>query len=110
MKPLVSILIPAYNAEAWISDTLRCAIAQTWERKEIIVNDDGSTDRTLAIARQYESDQLRVVTHKNEGAAATRNKAYPLCRGRLHPILGRGRSHGAGQDSQADAGIARFFK
>jgi glycosyltransferase involved in cell wall biosynthesis len=81
MKPLVSILIPAYNAEAWISDTLRSAVAQTWERKEIIVVDDGSTDRTLAIARQFESDQLRVVTHKNQGAAATRNKALSLSRG-----------------------------
>jgi glycosyltransferase involved in cell wall biosynthesis len=81
MKPLVSILIPAYNAEAWISDTLRSAIAQTWEPKEIIVVDDGSTDGTLAVARQFESDQLRVVTHKNQGAAATRNKAYSLCHG-----------------------------
>ena len=81
MKPLVSILIPAYNAEAWISDTLRSAIAQTWEPKEIIVVDDGSTDRTLVIARQFESDQLRVVTHKNQGASATRNKALSLSRG-----------------------------
>ena len=40
MKPLVSILIPAYNAQAWISDTLRSAVAQTWEPKEIIVVDD----------------------------------------------------------------------
>ena len=47
IKPMVSILIPAYNAEAWISETLRSAIAQTWEAKEIIVVDDGSTDRTL---------------------------------------------------------------
>jgi glycosyltransferase involved in cell wall biosynthesis len=81
MRALVSILIPAYNAEEWISDTLRCAIAQTWEAKEIIVVDDGSTDRTLAIARQFESDQFRVVTQKNQGAAATRNQAFSLCRG-----------------------------
>jgi glycosyltransferase involved in cell wall biosynthesis len=81
MKPLVSILIPAYNAEAWISDTLRSAIAQTWEPKEIIVVDDSSTDRTLAVAKTFESDQLRVVTHKNQGASATRNKAYSLCKG-----------------------------
>ena len=81
MKPLVSILIPAYNAEGWISDTLRCAIAQTWEPKEIIVVDDGSTDQTLAVARKFESDQVRVYTHKNQGAAATRNKAYSLSKG-----------------------------
>ena len=81
MKPLVSILIPAYNAEAWISDTLRSAITQTWERKEIIVVDDGSTDQTLAVARQFESDQLRVVTQKNQGAAATRNNAFAMSKG-----------------------------
>jgi glycosyltransferase involved in cell wall biosynthesis len=81
MKPLVSILIPAYNAEAWISDTICSALAQTWEPKEIIVVDDGSTDRTLAIARQFESEHLHVVTHKNQGASATRNKAFSLSRG-----------------------------
>jgi glycosyltransferase involved in cell wall biosynthesis len=81
VKPLVSILIPAYNAEAWISDTLRSAIAQTWERKEIIVVDDGSKDQTLAVARQFESDQLKVVTQKNQGAAATRNNAFAMSKG-----------------------------
>jgi glycosyltransferase involved in cell wall biosynthesis len=81
MRPLVSILIPAYNAQAWISDTLRSALAQTWEPKEIIVVDDGSTDRTLAIARRFESSQLRVVTQKNQGAAAARNTAYSLSKG-----------------------------
>jgi len=79
--PLVSILIPAFNAQEWIADTLRSAIAQTWERKEIIVVDDGSTDRTLAIARQFESDCVCIVTHKNQGAASTRNRAFSLCRG-----------------------------
>ncbi len=81
MKPLVSILIPAYNAEAWISDTLRSAIAQTWERKEIIVVDDGSKDQTLAVARQFESEQLKVVTQKNQGASATRNNAFAMSKG-----------------------------
>ena len=74
-RPLVSILIPAFNAEEWISDTLRSAIAQTWERKEIIVVDDGSSDETLAIARQFESESVRVISQKNQGAAAARNTA-----------------------------------
>lgn len=81
MKPFVSILIPAYNAELWIADTLRSALAQTWGRKEIIVVDDGSTDRTLAIARQFESDSVHVFTHSNQGAAAARNQAFVLSRG-----------------------------
>jgi O-antigen/teichoic acid export membrane protein/glycosyltransferase involved in cell wall biosynthesis len=80
-KPLVSILIPAFNAQEWIADTLRSAIAQTWERKEIIVVDDGSSDQTLAIARKFESDSVHVVTQKNQGAAAARNKALSLSLG-----------------------------
>ncbi len=81
MKPLVSILIPAYNAEAWIAYTLHSAVAQTWEAKEIIVVDDGSTDRTLVVARQFESRGVRVVAGEHQGAAATRNRALALSRG-----------------------------
>lgn len=81
MTPLVSILIPAYNAETWIADTIESAIAQTWPHKEIIVVDDGSTDRTLAVALKFESNAVRVVTQPNQGAAAARNKALSLSRG-----------------------------
>ena len=66
---LVSILIPAFNAQEWIGDTLRSAIAQTWEPKEIVVVDDGSADETLAIARSFESDSVHVITQENQGAA-----------------------------------------
>jgi glycosyltransferase involved in cell wall biosynthesis len=79
--PLVSILIPAYNAQAWISETLRSAIGQTWAAKEIIVVDDGSVDQTLGIAREFESESVRVVTQENQGAAAARNKAFALSQG-----------------------------
>jgi O-antigen/teichoic acid export membrane protein/glycosyltransferase involved in cell wall biosynthesis len=81
VKPLVSILIPAFNAQEWIADTLRSAISQTYEPKEIIVVDDGSTDQTLAVARQFESSCVRVVTQKNQGGSAARNKAFSFSRG-----------------------------
>jgi glycosyltransferase involved in cell wall biosynthesis len=81
MKPLVSILIPAYNAEEWISFTLGSAVAQTWPRKEIIVVDDGSRDRTAEIARRFASRSVTVVCKENEGAAATRNHAFRLAQG-----------------------------
>jgi glycosyltransferase involved in cell wall biosynthesis len=74
-------LIPAFNAQEYLADTLRSAVAQTWPRKEIIVVDDGSTDRTLPIARQFVSHSVRVVTQKNQGAAAARNKAFSLSQG-----------------------------
>jgi glycosyltransferase involved in cell wall biosynthesis len=79
--PLVSILIPAHNAGELIIHTLRSALAQTWTRKEIIVVDDGSTDQTLAIVRQFEAEGVRVVTQTNQGAAAARNRAFALSHG-----------------------------
>jgi len=77
----VEALIPAFNAEQWIAETIRSASAQTWQRKEIIVVDDGSTDQTLALARQFESDSVRVFVQDHEGAAAARNKAFSLSQG-----------------------------
>ena len=81
MRPLVSILIPAYNAERWIADTIRSALAQTWPHKEVIIVDDGSRDRTLSIARQFASRDVFVVTQENQGASAARNKAFERCQG-----------------------------
>jgi glycosyltransferase involved in cell wall biosynthesis len=81
MKPLVSILIPAYNAEKWIAQTIQSAIAQNWPRKEIIVVNDGSRDRTADEARRFASKEVVVVTVENNGAAAARNHALKLCQG-----------------------------
>jgi glycosyltransferase involved in cell wall biosynthesis len=81
MKPLVSILIPAYNAEEWIADTVQSAIGQTWPHKEIIVVDDGSADRTAEVARRFASRDVTVVSKENQGAAAARNHALRLSQG-----------------------------
>src|SRR5258707_4184604 len=80
-KPLVSILIPAFNAQEWIADAIKSAIAQTWPWKEIIIVDDGSTDQPLRIARQFASKQLKVSAQQNQGGAAARNKAFSVCQG-----------------------------
>jgi len=79
--PLVSILIPAYNAGRTIEATLRSALSQTWARTEIIVVDDGSTDDTLAVARRVAPGRIQVVSQTNRGAAAARNTAFALSRG-----------------------------
>ena len=75
---MVSILIPAFNAEKWIAEALQSALSQTWHATEVIVVDDGSTDRTNAIARQF---PVRVVRQENQGAPAARNTAYALSSG-----------------------------
>ncbi|OPY15876.1 MAG: putative glycosyltransferase EpsJ [Syntrophus sp. PtaB.Bin138] len=81
MKELVSILIPAFNAEKWIHDCIESALAQTWPRKEIIVVDDGSRDSTLEIAKRYASANVLVTTQDNRGASAARNHALSLAQG-----------------------------
>lgn len=79
--PLVSILIPAFNAQDWIAQTIRSAESQTWSRKEVIIVDDGSRDGTLSVARKFESKNVRVVSTENQGAAAARNTAFSFSQG-----------------------------
>lgn len=81
MPCLVSILIPAYNAERWIAYTIKSALSQTWTNKEIILVDDGSSDNTLDIAKQFQSKLVRVISQENRGACAARNKALTLAQG-----------------------------
>jgi glycosyltransferase involved in cell wall biosynthesis len=81
MSALVSILIPAYNAEPWVGATIQAALAQTWPSTEIIIVDDGSRDGTLAVARRFESRAVKIVTQENMGAAAARNRALHLAQG-----------------------------
>ena len=82
LKPLlVSILIPVYNAEKWIADAIRSALAQTWPHTEIIVVNDGSTDETLSVLREFESAKVQIFSQPNRGASAARNEALGFARG-----------------------------
>src|SRR5215469_5479802 len=81
MRPLVSILIPAYNAEEWIACAVQSALAQTWPRTEIIIVDDGSSDQTLDVVGRFASKNVAVVSTQNHGAAAARNHAFRLSQG-----------------------------
>lgn len=76
VKPVtVSVIIPAYNASAWIRETLDSVAAQTHRALEVIVVDDGSTDDTAAIADAFAvaDSRFRVVRQANAGVAAARN-------------------------------------
>ncbi len=86
-KQKVSIIIPAYNAEKYIEETLDSVINQTWENIEVFVVDDGSKDRTVEIARRYESDKLKVLTQKNQKACVARNKGLSMSTGKYIQYL-----------------------
>lgn len=73
MSQLVSIIIPCYNAAAWLPEAVESALAQTHLQREIIVIDDGSSDGSLAIARSYAGRGVQVYAQPNRGAAAARN-------------------------------------
>lgn len=81
MTQLVSILIPCYNSEKWLTETIDSVLSQTWPNKEIIIVDDGSTDHSLQILKQYESPIVKVITQENRGGSAARNKALEYAQG-----------------------------
>ena len=85
--PLVSILIPANNVEKWLAETLESALNQSSPNKEIIVVDDGSTDRTLEIAKDHESRIVKVFRQEKKGVCAARNLALSHSRGEFIQYL-----------------------
>lgn len=80
MAPLVSILIPCYNAEYWIAHAIDSAIGQSWDHKEIIVVDDGSVDRSAEVIAGFEG-RIRWETGPNRGGGAARNRLLELAKG-----------------------------
>lgn len=74
VQPRVSVVIPAYNAEDYIAATIESVLAQTYQNHEIIVVDDGSTDRTLQVLRNIEL-RIKVLAKTNGGPASARNLA-----------------------------------
>lgn len=80
-EPLVSIIIPVYNSEIYMAETILSALAQTWPYKEIIIIDDGSTDRSLSIAKSFESNNVKVYHQDNKGASAARNMGLKEAKG-----------------------------
>jgi len=72
MKPRFSVIIPAYNAAATLARAIDSVRAQSWPAHEIIVVDDGSTDATAEVARQY-GDAVRLIRQANSGVSVARN-------------------------------------
>lgn len=84
-QPLVSVIIPAYNAEAFIARTLTSVLNQTYPHIEAVVVDDGSTDSTADIVRQFAAadSRLKLYQQQNAGVAAARNRAIAASMGEL---------------------------
>lgn len=75
-RPLVSVLIPCFNAGRWIGQTIESVVTQTWPNIEIIVVDDGSSDDSVAVVQRFDCRQIKLINQKNAGAATARNRAF----------------------------------
>lgn len=81
MQPLVSIIIPLFNAENFIAETIKSALNQTYKNIELIIVDDGSTDSSFAIASQFKNHNIKLIQQSNKGASAARNYGFRLAKG-----------------------------
>lgn len=86
-KPSITVVIPLYNKEREIEGTLRSVLAQTPLPDEILVVDDGSTDRSAEVVRGVASPRVRLITQPNAGVSAARNRGIAEARGEYIALL-----------------------
>src|SRR5262245_21576355 len=84
--PLVTVVIPAYNCESFIDETLNSVYSQTYENIEVLVIDDGSTDSTKEVLRR-QGDRIRYLWQQNQGTAAARNAGLRNANGEFIAFL-----------------------
>lgn len=85
--PPVSVIVCAYNGAGFLAATLDSALAQTWSAFELIVIDDGSTDGSPDLLRQYTDPRLRTIRQENRGAAAALQAGIDVARGKYVALL-----------------------
>lgn len=86
-KPLVSVVIPAYNAAKTIQSTVQSVLGQTIQNFEIIVIDDGSKDNTIEVAESIKDSRVKVLPQQNGGASAARNIGIKASQGKYIAFL-----------------------
>lgn len=77
----ISVIVPVYNLEQYMVDTIESVLAQTYQHFELIVIDDGSTDRTAEICESFCEPKLKLIRQKNKGANAARNAGLRVAQG-----------------------------
>jgi glycosyltransferase involved in cell wall biosynthesis len=90
MNPRVTVIMPAFNVEAYIAESIESVLNQTYTDYELIIVNDGSTDRTGEIAAAYAAahpQQIRVISQANRGLAGARNAALRAASGSIYALL-----------------------
>lgn len=86
-EPIISVVIPAYNAEKTIQETIQSVLNQTFQNFEIVIVNDGSTDRTLEIIQSIPDPRIKVFSYSNSGKSMTRNRGIELSQGEYLAFL-----------------------
>lgn len=86
-NPLVSIILPTYNRAEFLPAALDSVFAQSYERWEIVLVDDGSTDDTVEVVRGYDDPRIRYYHQNNQGVSAARNYGAAQCVGEVFALL-----------------------
>lgn len=86
-RPLVSVVIPVYNHEAYVGRAIESVLTQTYRNVQLIAIDDGSTDGSLKVVRSFDDPRLEVHHQRNRGAHNTLNRGLRLARGKYVSIL-----------------------
>lgn len=84
---MISVVIPLYNKERQIANTLHTVFAQTFTDYEIVIVDDGSTDRSAEIVAAMHDKRIRLIRQKNAGVSAARNRGISEARGEFIALL-----------------------
>jgi len=88
LGPLVSVSMPAFNAERYIGEAIESILSQTYTNFELIIIDDGSTDQTREIINRYHDPRIvKIFSDQNRGLIATRNQIAQLARGKYLALL-----------------------
>ena len=83
----VSIIIPMFNAERYIASTLESALTQTYKNLEILIVDDGSTDRSVEICQQFKDERIKIIRQQNRGGSGARNTGIRNAKGEYLAFL-----------------------
>lgn len=83
----VSVIIPVYNREAYIRESVDSVLAQTFTEFEVIVVDDGSTDAAAEIIQSYTDPRIRLIRQSHQGVSAARNTGLDAARGEYITFL-----------------------
>ena len=83
-SPLVSIVVPVYNAQNYLHETIESVLLQTYEKFELIIVNDGSTDNSEKIVRQFQKKDKRIILRnfKNSGIASALNNGIQIAKGK----------------------------